>query len=107
MFIPAHALQMDERYYAEPNKFKPSRFSDEGSGGKNLINRPYLPFGDGPRNCIGLRMGKMQTKVGLVLMLQRFKYAFQSEYIKQDMEFDPKLFLLSPKVPVKLRIIKR
>lgn len=105
VFIPVHSLQMDEKYYAEPEKFKPTRFSDEG--GKNLIDRPYLPFGDGPRNCIGMRMGKMQTKVGLVLMMQRYKYALQSDYMKHDMEFDPKLFLLSPKVPVKLRVIKR
>lgn len=103
VFIPAYALQMDEKYYEEPHKFKPERFFED----KNQANKPYLPFGDGPRNCIGMRMGKMQTKVGLVLMLQKFKYALDSNLKDCDMEFDPKLFLLSPRVKVNLRVIKR
>lgn len=90
---------MDEEYYGEPEKFVPERFVDERSAGKI-----YLPFGDGPRNCIGLRLGKMQTKVGIVLMLLNHRYELKS---KRDMEFDPKLFLLTPKDPIKLRIVKR
>lgn len=51
IYIPAYALQMDEKYYEEPMKFKPERFSEEGAAtGKKM----YIPFGDGPRNCIGL-----------------------------------------------------
>ncbi|XP_031625573.1 probable cytochrome P450 6d5, partial [Contarinia nasturtii] len=67
MFIPIFGLQRDEKYYEEPNKFDPDRFNEENSVGKNQSNRPYYPFGDGPRNCIGMRLGKMQTKVGLVM----------------------------------------
>lgn len=107
VFIPAHALQMDEKYYDEPKKFKPERFLEEESSGKNFLNRPYMPFGDGPRNCIGMRLGKMQTKVGLILMLQKFKYELEPTLVNQEMEFDPKLFLLAPRVNVRLRISKR
>lgn len=99
VFIPALALQMNEKYYDEPEKFKPERFLNESSAEKI-----YLPFGDGPRNCIGMRMGKVQTKVGIVLMLLNYKYELKS---KRDMELDPKLFLLAPKDSVKLRVIKR
>lgn len=50
VFIPAYALQMDENYYDEPEKFKPERFlNEEGLAAKNLLNKPYIPFGDGPR----------------------------------------------------------
>ena len=99
VFIPALALQNDGNYYNDPEKFKPERFIEESSA-----NKPYYPFGDGPRNCIGMRMGKIQTKVGILLMLQKFKYELKS---KHDMEFDPQLFLLAPKDSVKLRVIKR
>ncbi|XP_031628928.1 probable cytochrome P450 6d5 [Contarinia nasturtii] len=105
VFIPAYALQMDEQYYEEPTKFKPERFLEEGA--KNHVTKPYIAFGDGPRNCIGMRMGKMQTKVGLVLMLQKFKYEMDAKHMGQDMEFDPKLFLLSPRFGVHLRVLKR
>lgn len=99
VFIPALALQMDEKIYDEPTKFKPERFIEKASAGQI-----YIPFGDGPRGCIGVRMGKMQIKVTLLLMLLKHKYELKS---KREMEFDPKHFLLAPKYPVKMRIIKR
>lgn len=54
IFIPAFALQRDEKYYPEPEKFDPERFSNENKSQKTFNEMPYLPFGDGPRNCIGL-----------------------------------------------------
>lgn len=46
-FIPAYAIHHDEKYYPDPEKFDPERFSDEN---KDKINRDcYLPFGIGPR----------------------------------------------------------
>lgn len=51
LFIPISGLHRDERYYPDPEKFDPERFTEE-----NKALRPkcvYLPFGDGPRFCIG------------------------------------------------------
>lgn len=47
VFIPVYGLQRDEKYYEEPDKFNPDRFNEENSAGKNLLNRPYMPFGEG------------------------------------------------------------
>jgi hypothetical protein len=49
--IPVYAIHHDPCYYPEPERFDPERFSDEAK-----FSRPhftYLPFGEGPRNCIG------------------------------------------------------
>lgn len=49
--IPIHALHNDPQYYPEPKKFDPERFTEEN---KNLRpKQSYLPFGDGPRQCLG------------------------------------------------------
>jgi len=52
LLIPVYALHYDSKYYTEPEKFIPERFSAE-----EKAKRPsgvYLPFGDGPRMCIGI-----------------------------------------------------
>lgn len=107
VFIPVLGLQRDGKYYDEPDVFNPERLNEETAAGKNLVNRPYLPFGDGPRNCIGMRLGKMQAKVGLVLMLQKFKYELEDSLEKREMEFDPRHFLLQPRFDIYLHVTKR
>lgn len=107
IFIPVIGLHRDEQYYPDPEKFIPERFNDENSVGKNQINRPNLGFGDGPRNCIGSRLGKMQTKVGLFMMLQNFRFELEPQKMNETLSFDAKSFLLSPNGGINLRVIKR
>nr|QZM07447.1 cytochrome P450 monooxygenase CYP6SZ2 [Lasioderma serricorne] len=72
VFIPSYAMQTDPEYYPEPEKFDPERFNEENK--KNHVPFTYLPFGDGPRNCIGMRFGLMQTKIGLLALLRNHKF---------------------------------
>nr|CAD7200713.1 unnamed protein product [Timema douglasi] len=90
VFIPVHAIHHDPRYYPEPEKFDPERFSDE-----NIKIRPmftYLPFGEGPMICIGLRFGLMQVKVGLTALLSKYKFSV-SEKMSIPVTFNPISFI--------------
>ena len=52
IFIPVYAIHHDENIYPNPEKFDPERFDEKVAGTRHSMN--YLPFGDGPRNCIGM-----------------------------------------------------
>lgn len=50
LWIPIVGLHLDEKYWENPTKFNPERFSDENKN--NITPGTYCPFGVGPRNCI-------------------------------------------------------
>nr|QZM07463.1 cytochrome P450 monooxygenase CYP6SZ1 [Lasioderma serricorne] len=93
ILISTYSLQHDPEFYPEPDKFDPDRFSEENK--RNIVPFTYMPFGDGPRNCIGMRFGIMQTKIGLIGLLRNHKYTLNSKTLT-PLTFDAKRPLLSP-----------
>lgn len=51
--VPVNALHNDERFWEDPEKFDPERFSAENV--HKIVPFSYIPFSDGPRKCIGFR----------------------------------------------------
>lgn len=85
--IPTFALHHDERFYPDPEKFDPMRFKlSKYKTDKSLNDAPYLPFGGGPRNCIGQRMGKMFVKVGICSILQQYDIELDDRHIGREMK---------------------
>lgn len=63
----------DECYFPEPERFHPERFAMES---KLYDADAFIPFGEEPRMCIGLRLGKMIGLVvwsGVTVALVRFR----------------------------------
>nr|XP_026486788.1 cytochrome P450 6B7-like [Vanessa tameamea] len=68
VIIPVQALHNDEKYFHEPEKFNPDRFSTANEFKNNI----FLPFGDGPRACVASRLGKVLAMAGIAAILQKF-----------------------------------
>nr|AZR39425.1 cytochrome P450 [Agasicles hygrophila] len=66
--IPAYSIQRDSEYFPNPELFDPERFNNENKA--TIPPMAYIPFGEGPRICIGQRFGKLQVKVGLCCVLK-------------------------------------
>ncbi|XP_060116515.1 cytochrome P450 3A24-like [Heteronotia binoei] len=101
--IPAYVLHRDPEYWLEPDEFRPERFSKEN---KEFMD-PYtfLPFGAGPRNCIGMRFALLSLKVAVVVLLQKFSFRTCKE-TPIPLEIDSVGFL-QPKKPNKLKMVPR
>ncbi|KAJ8728460.1 hypothetical protein PYW08_016845 [Mythimna loreyi] len=75
--IPVYAIHRDPQFFPNPEKFDPDRFSDENK--HNIQPFTYMPFGVGPRNCIGSRFALCEMKVMVYHIL---KHVVVSPYEK-------------------------
>jgi len=101
MTIPIFKLHRDGRFYDAPDEFRPERWTDEFEA--ELPEYAYLPFGGGPRHCIGMRFALAELK--LVLATLAREVAFDPTY-----DGDPDLSMaatMRPDQPMRMRVRRR
>lgn len=69
--VSAYLLHRHRRYWDNPEGFDPDRWLPERMGARPRGS--YLPFGDGPRVCIGKSFALIESKVCLAAMLRRVR----------------------------------
>ncbi|XP_075154637.1 putative cytochrome P450 28d1 [Haematobia irritans] len=91
--ISIHSMHHDEEYYAQPEEFLPERFAEEQGGVRKYKDMGvYLPFGDGPRICLGMTFGMAQAKVAIVTIVRNFKLTI-NERTRKDNYQSPSGFI--------------
>ncbi|XP_073998368.1 cytochrome P450 6j1-like isoform X2 [Rhodnius prolixus] len=94
VFTSILGLHKDAEYYPEPEKFNPERFSEENKG--SLNKDAYLPFGEGPRRCLGAKFALTENKMALAAILLNYRLKPADDI--PVMNYDEKsTFFTSPK----------
>ncbi|KAM9292189.1 cytochrome P450 3A12-like [Morus bassanus] len=103
VIIPPYTLHHNPEHWPNPEEFRPERFSKEN---KEAIDPyTYLPFGAGPRNCIGMRFALLTMKVAAAILLQHFTFQTCKETqipLKLNSQG-----LLTPEKPIILKLVPR
>lgn len=71
IFILPYVIHRDPRYYADPERFMPERWTETFE--KGLPRYAYLPFGGGARVCIGNSFAMMEARLLLAMIAQRYR----------------------------------
>ncbi|XP_052869184.1 probable cytochrome P450 28a5 [Anopheles cruzii] len=95
--LPYYSISFDPKYYDDPHRYNPERFSPANGGSKAYRERGvYFPFGDGPRMCLGMRFAQAQIKRAIVEIIENFQLTVNRK-TQEPFEMDPKMFILMPK----------
>ncbi|KAJ7372188.1 Thromboxane-A synthase [Desmophyllum pertusum] len=103
VYILSYCVHRDPDYWPEPEKFDPDRFLPEVAEKRPAFT--YLPFGLGPKQCIGIRMALLEMKIALVKILQKMKFergVGSTETIKLHAST-----ILVPLEPICLKVVAR
>uniref|UniRef100_A0A1I8P8Y4 Cytochrome P450 n=1 Tax=Stomoxys calcitrans TaxID=35570 RepID=A0A1I8P8Y4_STOCA len=81
IYIPLQSIHYDPGFYESPQEFRPQHFHPSEAASRHPM--AFLGFGEGPRNCIGMRMGQMQMILGLVALLSNFKFSVCEKTVRK------------------------
>ncbi|XP_046966889.1 cytochrome P450 6k1-like [Vanessa cardui] len=106
VYINSIGMHYDPKYFPEPHKFDPDRFLPENRS--KIEPYSYLPFGEGPRGCIGKRFALMTIQFGLASVLLNYKIKSCPNMPKpEDIKMDNCGLLLVPGETLSVEFIPR
>lgn len=101
VMAPVWSIQRDVRWWQRPNEFLPERFAIP-----TAQRRPYayLPFGAGPRSCVGKHLGYEQCVLALAVLLDQHQFALPADAGDLRLATD---IVLHPADPLRLKLSPR
>ena len=99
IIFPIWGIHHNADFFPDPETFMPERFLKENQA--SVIPFSYLPFGGGPRKCIGSRFAMAEMKIGLAKLLHNYQI-FPVPQTKLDFYTGDPSFLSYSDVEVKI-----
>jgi cytochrome P450 len=81
VYVPVYAVHRHEEFWDRPDLFDPDRFAPEAVKARDRY--VYLPFGAGPRICIGMSFAQMEATAVLAVLLSSLRLRLRPGYIPQ------------------------
>jgi cytochrome P450 len=81
VYVPVYAVHRHEKLWREPERFDPSRFEPDAAKARDRYT--YLPFGGGPRVCIGQNFAQMEATAILATLLGSFQLRLRPGHIPE------------------------
>lgn len=106
VLIPSYHMSHDPTFWEEPEKFDPDRFSTENKGQIDPI--VYQPFGQGPRNCIGMRFAQLEIKLTMAKTLAKYKFVLDDRHVNEkSLEIGSSFIFAYPQNGIWLKVEER
>ena len=99
-----YSALMDPKHWDQPSKFNPARFID--ANGKVVKPDAQMPFGIGPRICLGEPLARMELFLVFANMLQKFKFERECPSFRHSLERKQNRVTSSPK-SYRMKITRR
>ncbi len=99
--VPVMLMHHDERWFAQPQAFRPERFAE---GAPEIPRGAFMPFGAGPRVCLGQHLAMAEMTMMAAMFLQRFTVE-----VPEGMAAPKPVFhiTLRPETPLRLKLVRR
>ncbi|XP_073131561.1 cytochrome P450 CYP749A22-like isoform X2 [Henckelia pumila] len=81
LILPQALHRNPETWGQDAHLFKPERFSEGLAKSTNGNSVAFLPFGSGPRMCVGMNFAFNEAKIALSMILQRYKFTISPNYV--------------------------
>jgi cytochrome P450 len=99
--VSPYAMQRSAKYWQEPEKFDPLRFTPEKA--KHIPRFAYFPFGGGARLCIGNNFAMMEMQLILALVCSKYDFSLPEDF---KLEIRP-FITIRPKDGIPLQLVRR
>uniref|UniRef100_A0A1I8N1M6 Cytochrome P450 n=1 Tax=Musca domestica TaxID=7370 RepID=A0A1I8N1M6_MUSDO len=94
IYISSYSFHHDPEFYDEPEKYWPERFDEDLGGVQRYRDMGvFLPFGEGPRMCPGMKLALMEIKIAIMELIRNFELV-PSYNTRYDKKIDSDSFLL-------------
>ena len=100
VMVSIYLTHRDPEHWPDPDRFNPERFMDAAPGQRPAL--AYIPFGGGPRSCIGAAFSQVEARVVLARILQRFRLELSDAPVHAHMGAT-----LEPRPGVRMRVFVR